>query len=308
MTKLGKFVIILAGLVLVIGVTLALKFFFFKGEEQVFCAQDVKLCSDGSYAGRIPPNCEFAACTKENLIRVFSPKANEKISSPFLITGEARGTWYFEANFPIRLYDGEGKEVGLAVAQAKGDWMTENFVPFEARLIFLTPKTATGTLVFEKDNPSGLPENADELRMPVFFSQDRKRIVELFYYNGAKDRNATGNIKCSKNGLESVEREIPLTATPIQDTIKLLLKGEENLAYPDKLRGVTTEYPLEGFSLVETNLKDDGTLILRFDDPLAKTSGGACRVGILWFQIEATAKQFPEVKKVQFLPEELFQP
>ncbi|MFN3301828.1 MAG: hypothetical protein ACK413_02260 [Patescibacteria group bacterium] len=36
--------------------------------------------------------------------------------------------------------------------------------------------------------------------------------------------------------------------------------------------------------------------------------GGACRVGILWFQIEETAKQFPGVEKVQFLPEEIFQP
>lgn len=39
-----------------------------------------------------------------------------------------------------------------------------------------------------------------------------------------------------------------------------------------------------------------------------KTNGGSCRAGILWFQIEATAKQFSEVKQVRFLPEELFQP
>ena len=73
-------------------------------------------------------------------------------------------------------------------------------------------------------------------------------------------------------------------------------------------QGITTEFPLDGFKLKSVNLKNDGTLILEFDDPLNKTLGGACRVGILWFQIEATAKQFPQVKKVQFLPEELFQP
>ena len=55
------------------------------------------------------------------------------------------------------------------------------------------------------------------------------------------------------------------------------------------------------------SLKDE-VLTLEFNDPNGKTVGGSCRVGILWFQIEATAKQFPEVKEVRFLPEELFQP
>ena len=47
--------------------------------------------------------------------------------------------------------------------------MTENFVPFRTELEFRTPTTERGTLVLEKDNPSGLPENSDELRIPVRF-------------------------------------------------------------------------------------------------------------------------------------------
>jgi hypothetical protein len=31
-------------------------------KPQVACAQDAKICSDGSYVGRTGPNCEFAAC------------------------------------------------------------------------------------------------------------------------------------------------------------------------------------------------------------------------------------------------------
>ncbi len=31
-------------------------------EEQVYCTQDAKLCPDGSYVGRVAPNCEFAVC------------------------------------------------------------------------------------------------------------------------------------------------------------------------------------------------------------------------------------------------------
>jgi len=30
--------------------------------EPVFCTMDAKLCPDGSYVGRVPPDCEFAPC------------------------------------------------------------------------------------------------------------------------------------------------------------------------------------------------------------------------------------------------------
>jgi|GEM_PF-3353578 len=30
--------------------------------EQVFCTMDAKMCPDGSYVGRVAPNCEFAPC------------------------------------------------------------------------------------------------------------------------------------------------------------------------------------------------------------------------------------------------------
>jgi hypothetical protein len=149
---------------------------------------------------------------------------------------------------------------------------------------------------------SGLPED-DELMIPTATGQSRK--INLYYYNMELDRDEEGNILCSRKGLAPVEREIPLTISPVRDAINLLLKGE--LTREEEARNIVTEYPLEGLALKNAVLKD-GVLTLTFDDPLNKTSGGACRVGILWFQIEATAKQFPEVKEVKFLPEELFQP
>ncbi len=129
--------------------------------------------------------------------------------------------------------------------------------------------------------------------------------VKLYYYDSKLDRDESGNTACSKNGLVPIVRKIPITKTPIQDTIKLLLLG--GLTDKERVQGISTEYPLKGFSLKGALLKD-GVLTLEFDDPNNKTVGGSCRVGILWFQIEATAKQFPEVQKVRFLPEELFQP
>src|SRR3989344_6397198 len=111
---------------------------------------------------------------KQDFIRVEKPRPNEIIQSPLQIKGEARGFWFFEASFPVRLLDENGKEIAVGIAQTQGEWMTEDFVPFEVRLEFQQPETNKGTLVLEKDNPSGLPEHADELRIPVHFNLARE--------------------------------------------------------------------------------------------------------------------------------------
>lgn len=106
---------------------------------------------------------------KTNLIRIDSPRPNAIVTSPLEVTGQARGTWYFEASFPVKLFDGNGEQLAIIPAQAEGEWMTEEFVLFKATLEFIAPTTDTGTLVLEKDNPSGLPENDDSLIVPVRF-------------------------------------------------------------------------------------------------------------------------------------------
>lgn len=106
---------------------------------------------------------------KIDLIRINNPRPNQIIQSPLKIQGEARGFWFFEADFPIKLVDDNNELVATAIAHTKSDWMTEDFVVFEAELVYDDPATDTGTLILEKDNPSGLPENADELRVPIKF-------------------------------------------------------------------------------------------------------------------------------------------
>ena len=107
---------------------------------------------------------------KNEKIRVFEPVPQTIVTSPLVVKGEARGPWYFEASFPVHLFDANGKELAVKAAQAQGEWMTEEFVPFEVILEFAEPSTDTGTLVLENDNPSGLPEHAAEIRIPVRFS------------------------------------------------------------------------------------------------------------------------------------------
>ncbi|MBM3699457.1 MAG: hypothetical protein FJW68_00885 [Actinobacteria bacterium] len=104
-----------------------------------------------------------------DLIVVDSPTPGQAISSPLTITGRARGTWYFEADFPIKLFDADGNLIASHYGQAQGEWMTEDFVPFIAEIVFEAPGTETGTLVLEKDNPSGLAEHDEKIEIPVKF-------------------------------------------------------------------------------------------------------------------------------------------
>ena len=246
-----------------------------------------------------------------DLIRVFEPGRDAVVSSPLTIRGEARGMWFFEASFPVRMIDGNGNTIPLnpGYIMTASEWMTEEYVPFEATMEFSAPQTETGTLILEKDNPSGLPEHADEVRIPIRFAAGhtapQQRTIQLYYYDPSLDEDADGNIMCSEAGLVAVERTIPLTQTPVQDVVRLLLRGE--ITPQEEAQGITTEYPLEGLELTGASL-ENGVLTLSFSDPNNVTSGGSCRVGILWFQIRETARQFDGVEEVRFEPEELFQP
>ncbi len=106
---------------------------------------------------------------EDNVIHVSAPTINATVRSLLVITGEAVGTWYFEASFPALLLDANGKVLAQSPAKAQGNWMTTNFVPFTVTLSFAQPTTATGTLVLKKDNPSGLPQNDDSISIPVRF-------------------------------------------------------------------------------------------------------------------------------------------
>jgi len=162
-------------------------------EGPVACTMDAMICPDGTTVGRTGPNCEFAACpapqnqnlpgdieeyieSKADLIRLTSPQPLAMVNSPLLIEGEARGYWFFEASFPVVLVNWDGLIIAEGIATADGEWMTEEFVPFTAELVFensFAPSTPDfmkrGAIIMQKDNPSGLPENDDALEVPIIF-------------------------------------------------------------------------------------------------------------------------------------------
>lgn len=108
---------------------------------------------------------------KTDLIRITSPRPNQSVSGTVTVTGEARGSWYFEASFPVQLVNTQQKVIASSIATAEGEWMTEEFVPFKAELSVPASVSGKGTLILKKDNPSGLPEHDDELRVPVVLNK-----------------------------------------------------------------------------------------------------------------------------------------
>lgn len=63
--------------------------------EGVLCAMDTQLCPDGSYVGRIPPQCDFAACPTG------APSGNPYASTSTKTYMSATSTASF--TYPIRL-------------------------------------------------------------------------------------------------------------------------------------------------------------------------------------------------------------
>ena len=112
------------------------------------------------------------AVEKESLIMLESPQPNDVVESPLILKGRARGSWFFEASFPVELRDDNGAIIAQGQATATGDWMTEEFVPFTATLSFnKAAGTSTGNLILRKANASGLPENEGALEIPIIFGE-----------------------------------------------------------------------------------------------------------------------------------------
>jgi hypothetical protein len=106
---------------------------------------------------------------KSDLIISENPRPGEVVTSPLIIEGQARGTWFFEANFSITVEDENGNVLATTVATALDEWMTTEFVPFTATATFEKTATKKGTLVLHKANASDLEDNEDSLIVPIYF-------------------------------------------------------------------------------------------------------------------------------------------
>jgi len=110
------------------------------------------------------------ASSKDGSIIIESPQSGSTIYSPLIVTGRAKGKWYFEASFPFYVTNSSGAIIGQGIIQAQSDWMSPNLVPFRGEVKFpQQPSGSSGHLVFKNDNPSGLTENQYSFSVPIKF-------------------------------------------------------------------------------------------------------------------------------------------
>jgi len=107
-----------------------------------------------------------ASAALHERVVVSEPASGASVSAAFTVKGEAPGNWFFEASFPIKVVDAQGSAIGQGIAQAAGEWMTTEQVPFSAE-VTTAGYSGPATLVLLRDNPSGLPENNDALEIPI---------------------------------------------------------------------------------------------------------------------------------------------
>ena len=231
---------------------------------------------------------------KADLIRLSNPRPNQIIENPLFIKGEARGLWFFEASFPIKLFDENNFLLGLTVAQALGNWMTEDFVQFSATLPLAVSSTKKGVLILEKDNPSGLPENADELRVPVVFKEVTEETKEKMVVKISLSDSRFVNepyFDCSKT--IALEREVPKTQAVASAALEALLRG----ATKEEINQGFVSNINFGVRIQSLTIKD-GLAKVDFDEQLEFQVGGSCRVAAIRAQITETLKQFSTVNSV----------
>lgn len=239
---------------------------------------------------------EAAVQPYADLIQLASPQSGQAVDSPISLSGQARGSWFFEGSFPVTLYDDDGNVLVKGYATAGADWMTEDFVPFLGEISYQSSSTMAATLVLANDNPSGLPENSKKIEIPLVLkpaaavpadSDDKLMDIKVYFMNDDLDKEMT----CTK--AFPVSRRILRTESVAAAALNELLKGPNDV---EKVDGYSTSIN-DGVKLKKVTIVD-GVAKADFTSTLEKNVGGSCRVASIRAQITETLKQFPTVQEV----------
>lgn len=221
-------------------------------------------------------------------IKGLSIKSGQEITSPLSIEGQAKGSWFFESNFPIKITDKDGNVLGTSYVQAQSDWMTEDFVPFKGVITFSSETGGEGFLILSKDNPSGLPEYDKSISIPITFQSQGYMKVKVFFNNN----NLDPQISCDK--VFSTERNIQKVEAVGAAALSQLLKGP---TVEDVSQGFYTNINT-GVKLNSLEIDENGVAHADFDQQLEHQVGGSCKTAAIRAQITETLKQFSTVKDV----------
>ena len=117
-----------------------------------------------------PVPAPAAASSKAPLsasVSVSSPLPNASVGKTFTVEGVAPNGWYNEAVFPIQVRDGDDDLIASGQGMAESDWTVSGPVRFHATIRLSQTYSGPADLILLRDNPSGLPQNEDEVTIPI---------------------------------------------------------------------------------------------------------------------------------------------
>mgnify|MGYP001569834116 CR=1 FL=1 len=284
-----------------------------------------------SWGGKENPADAAIGLDETTELTVAEPLADDVVESPLAVAGEAVGSWYFEANFPIKLIDADGRVLAESPATAEEEWTTEEMVSFTASLEFDPAGAELGYLLFGKANPSDLPVGEEWVKLPVRFAVAEElslddetatedggeapdeMVVEPLATPAVVSTPITSpapvaigpmNVmvfftKADLAGVTGAEctqvaavtRAVPRMVAVARAALNELLKGP---AAGEISQGWLTSLP-QGVKLQSLTINGG---VARADFSAELNAGGSCRVASIRAQITETLKQFPTVSAV----------
>ncbi len=230
---------------------------------------------------------------KGDTIYLEEVKSGDVLSVEDEILGRAPSNWYFEGTFPVRIFNQQGEEIAVLFAVATQEWTQEGYVPFSlelhSNLIDLKEESVV-VIQFEKDNPSGLEENADYLKITVTLKpveQEKTITFKVFFPNDEMSDMEDCTL------VYPILREVPYTVAVGRAALEELFKG---LAGTEPDDGYFTNIP-NGVKVQSLSI-EGGIARVDLSKELEEGVGGSCMVASITAQITETLKQFPTVDSV----------
>jgi hypothetical protein len=138
-------------LIAIIGIALLLLIFFKINNTEVMIKKEIE---------------KFQQAKEKPPVILKNLKEGDYITSPLVIKGEAKGSWFNEGSFPVILTDGDGLIIAETQTTVNSNWLTDDHINFEAYLEFESPEyfKTNGHLIFQNANQAEtLEESAYEI-------------------------------------------------------------------------------------------------------------------------------------------------
>lgn len=222
-----------------------------------------------------------AQAAEQNIV-LEEPIAGAAVGSAFDVVGRAR---VFDNHIDILVRDGKGNAVVRASATADAE--AGQFGRFRSVVSLPAGLQGSGTVeVFWTSREDGTVK--DKVTREISFSSARDVPVRVYFLNSQLDPEMT----CLK--VFPLTRYVTSQAQVYRSALEELFK---NLNEGELTAGYFSNIPA-GVKVNSVVQDAGGTVFADFSAELEKGAGGSCRVAAIRAQIEATLKQFPEVRNV----------